>query len=271
MSKTIIIDAGHGGIDSGAVGFNKKEKDWTLTISRYQYKRLTELGAKVALTRNADTTLSPTQRIAKIKNQYDICISNHWNAFDGNGRGIETIHSVKAKPDFANDLANRLKQTTNLPLRRVFHRTTSPGVDYYFLHRLTGRTETVIIEYGFIDHAQDHAYYNDEANIYKAAEAVLEGICKNLGIHYVHSTNQTVSKKDGLSGRVESIHHGHLRFYKRPSWKDEDVFGYLTFGQGFTKVLEKVKVGSGKQYKVANARGEVFYVTASPTYVKLIH
>ena len=47
--KTIIIDAGHGGKDPGAIAFGIKEKDWNLKMSNYQYKRLKDLGAKVSM------------------------------------------------------------------------------------------------------------------------------------------------------------------------------------------------------------------------------
>ena len=39
----VVIDAGHGGLDSGAVGENAYEKDYNLLISQYMYNRLKEL------------------------------------------------------------------------------------------------------------------------------------------------------------------------------------------------------------------------------------
>lgn len=280
MSKSIIIDAGHGGTDTGANGFGVMEKDWALEISRYQYKRLKELGAQVALTRKGDSTLSPTERVARIKNQYDVCVSNHWNAYDGTASGIETIHSVHAKSAFAQQLADHLVSATDLPLRRVFKRSISTGVDYYFLHRLTGRTETVIVEYGFIDNQRDFDYYNNVSHFNAAAEAIIEGICEKIDVKYqpvkvlseqskknINQTSQTISH---IGKRVESIFNGTLRFYNQPSWKDEDVYGQLLKGQGFPEIIEKIKVGSGEQYKVKNSKGQIFYLTASPTYVKVI-
>lgn len=285
MSKSIIIDAGHGGNDPGAVGFGVREKDWALEISKYQFKRLKELGTNVALTRKSDETLNPTERIAKIKNKYDVCVSNHWNAFNGIARGVEAIHSIHAKPVFAENLANKVVKATGLPFRRVFTREMNSGVDYYFLHRLTGRTETVIMEYGFIDNQQDHDAYQKKVIFEKAAEAVIEGICQKIGVQYrkpngsrnqVSSTNVTTQSQPKqatpsyVGKRVESIHNGQLRFYNKPSWEDKDVYGHLTKGIGFPTILEKVKVGNGEQYKVMNSSGRVFYVTASPTYVQVV-
>ena len=277
MSKLIILDAGHGGSDPGASGFGILEKDWNLKMTLYQYKRLKELGADVHLTRDRDLTLEHVQRVARIKNQYAVCVSNHWNAFNGQARGIEVNHSVHAKPAFAEDLAERLAEATGLPLRRVFSRTMKPGVDYYYMHRLTGKTETVIIEYGFIDNATDHQAYLKESVFYAAAEAVIEGICKKIGIDYKRSvapgkgeTKRPVEKvqsKEYSGKRLVSHYDGKLRFYTKPSWEDKDVFGYVIKGQGFPTVLEKVSVGRGEQYKVKNSKGKVFYITASPVYV----
>lgn len=280
--KSIIIDAGHGGQDSGAIGFGTQEKEWALAISQYQFKRLKELGVTVAMTRNSDITLPPTTRIAKVKNKYDLCISNHWNAFNGKARGIETIHSIHAKPTFAEDLAQRLVKATGLPFRRVFTREMGKGKDYYFMHRLTGRTETVIIEYGFIDEQQDNTFYQKNAHVQAAAEAVIEGVCKKVGVAYrapnsdrtnkvKNTEKKIVNKKKTTKGkRVESIYDGELRFYTKPSWKDADVFGHLKKGQGFPTILEKVQVGKAEQYKVQNSKGQTFYLTASRKYVKLV-
>ena len=65
--KTLNIDAGNGGSDTGATGYQFKEKDWNLNMSLYQYKRLKELGAKVALTRSTDETLSAKLEPLKLK------------------------------------------------------------------------------------------------------------------------------------------------------------------------------------------------------------
>lgn len=84
----VVIDPGHGGTDSGAVGNDQKEKDYTLMISQYMYDRFKELGIPVTLTRSTDETLSPTERTQKILSAYGnnpnvIVISNHLNAGGG--------------------------------------------------------------------------------------------------------------------------------------------------------------------------------------------
>ena len=83
--KKIVIDAGHGGSDSGAVGNGIVEKELTLKIARYIADRLGELGADVTLTRESDETLDPSERIKRVLNAYGnskdvLMVSNHINA-----------------------------------------------------------------------------------------------------------------------------------------------------------------------------------------------
>ncbi|GEK90974.1 N-acetylmuramoyl-L-alanine amidase family protein [Alkalibacterium kapii] len=283
MTKTVNIDAGHGGKDTGARAFGLNEKDWTLKMSLYQYKRMKVLGVDVALTRTGDTTLEPFQRVARIKNQYDLCLSNHFNAFNGEARGVEGISSIHSRSRLAADLVDRVVKKTGLPKRRVFQREMKKGVDYYYMHRLTGRTETIILEYGFIDNRQDAEFYKEDANFFAAAEAVIEGICVAAGHKYRRpgsvsnaQTNPERDKNEKAAGkplfknkRLTSHYPGKLRFYKKPSWKDADVFGYLTMGQHFPTVVKKLKVGRSEQYQVGNSKGETYYITASPVYVHI--
>lgn len=81
----VVIDPGHGGSDSGASGNNLLEKDYNLLISKYMYNRFKNLGVPVAITREEDVTLSPTERVNNILSKFGnssdvILISNHVNA-----------------------------------------------------------------------------------------------------------------------------------------------------------------------------------------------
>ena len=92
----IVIDPGHGGEDSGAIGNNQYEKDYTLKISKYMYDRLRELGVPVTLTRDADVTLTPMERVNRILSAYGdgkdvIVLSNHINAGGGDGHCLTNI------------------------------------------------------------------------------------------------------------------------------------------------------------------------------------
>jgi N-acetylmuramoyl-L-alanine amidase len=88
----VVLDAGHGGDDPGAIGF-VVEKHVTLDLVRRLARRLREdLGAEVILTRSSDATIPLTERTA-IANQAgaDVFVSIHANANPGGRRkGIET-------------------------------------------------------------------------------------------------------------------------------------------------------------------------------------
>lgn len=84
----VVIDPGHGGSDPGALGNNLQEKDYNLLISKYMYDRFRELGIPVAITRNDDVTLAPTERTDIILDAFGnnpnvVVISNHLNAGGG--------------------------------------------------------------------------------------------------------------------------------------------------------------------------------------------
>ena len=87
-NKKIVIDAGHGGNDSGAVGNGIIEKELNLKISEYIYNRLKDLGLDVKMTRTYDETIIPTERVNRVLNAFGnsndvIVLSNHINAGGG--------------------------------------------------------------------------------------------------------------------------------------------------------------------------------------------
>lgn len=197
--KGIVIDAGHGGNDPGAVANNIKEKDYNLLISKYIYNRLKELGVKVSLTRSEDTTLSPSQRTAKVKSFYGsnndvITISNHLNA--GGGEGAEVIYSLRNNSTFAKKILDELEKEGQL-IRKYYQQRlpSNPNKDYYFMLRDTANNESVIIEYGFVDSASDAKKIKE--NYEKYAEAVVRAICDYIGVKYVPNSTDYYIVKSG--------------------------------------------------------------------------
>lgn len=202
----LYLDPGHGGTDPGANGFGVKEKDWTLKISQYQYKRFKELGVKVAISRTTDKTLDSTPRTNLIKNKARYCMSNHFNAFNGKARGVEIIHSVWTNDVLARRFADAICEVSKLPFRRVFSKQadwTNQKLDWYYMQRLTGNTETLTFEYGFIDNKQDNAYYKNEVNFYKVAEAVVKEWCAVLGYKYTAPKSNTKPKPKEVDELLE--------------------------------------------------------------------
>lgn len=85
--------------------------------------------------------------------------------------------------------------------RRVYQRRlpSDPTKDYYFIHRNTGNTEPIIVEYGFLDNVKDANKLKNNYQDY--AEAVVRGVVNYLNKDYIPSigTNiYTVEKGDSL-------------------------------------------------------------------------
>lgn len=81
--KTIVIDPGHGGKDTGAQGKKSNEKDIVLSIGKLLKKELEKEGFNVKMTRDKDVFIELGQR-ANLANQWDgdLFISLHCNAID---------------------------------------------------------------------------------------------------------------------------------------------------------------------------------------------
>ena len=193
--KSVVIDPGHGGTDSGASGNNMLEKDYNLLISQYMFDRFKELGIPVAITRNSDVTLSPTDRtnsiLSKFGNSRDvIVISNHVNA--GGGEGAEVIYALRNNDTLARNVLNNIG-ATGQTIRKYYQRRlpSDTSKDYYFIHRNTGITEPIIVEYGFIDNASDVNFLNN--NYQELAEAVISAVANYAGILYTSPEGVTTN------------------------------------------------------------------------------
>lgn len=186
-TRKVVIDPGHGGTDSGATGNNLLEKDYNLLISKYMYDRFKELGIPVAITRDSDTTLSPTDRVntilSKFGNSSDVVlISNHVNS--GGGEGAEVIYALRNRDTLAKRILENIGatgQTTRKYYQRRLPSDTSK--DYYFIHRNTGNLEPLIVEYGFIDNTKDVEFLKE--NYEELAEAVISAVANYIGVPYV--------------------------------------------------------------------------------------
>ena len=203
--RKVIIDPGHGGTDSGATGNNLLEKDYNLLISKYMYDRFKQLGVPVAITRDSDTTLSPTDRVNTILNKFGnssdvILISNHVNS--GGGEGAEVIYALRNKDTLAKNIINNIG-TTGQTTRKYYQRRlpSDTSKDYYFIHRNTGNLEPLIVEYGFIDNTKDVEFLKE--NYKELAEAVISAVANYIGVPYtppegIITNTYIVQKGDSL-------------------------------------------------------------------------
>ena len=103
-SKTIFLDPGHGGRDSGAYYYNIAEKDLNMQVYRKLRKKLEELGYKVLTSRDSDIDVDfITERSRMVnKTNSDIFISIHFNATSSaysKSSGIQT-YSYSDEPDY---------------------------------------------------------------------------------------------------------------------------------------------------------------------------
>ena len=203
--RKVIIDPGHGGTDSGATGNNLLEKDYNLLISKYMYDRFKELGIPVAITRDSDTTLSPTDRVNTILNKFGnssdvILISNHVNS--GGGEGAEVIYALRNRDTLARRILENIG-STGQETRKYYQRRlpSDTSKDYYFIHRNTGNLEPLIVEYGFIDNTKDVEFLKE--NYKELAEAVISAVANYIGVPYtppegITTNTYVVQKGDSL-------------------------------------------------------------------------
>lgn len=119
------------------------------------------------------------------------------------GTGAEVIYALRNSPTLAQSILNNIG-LTGQTTRRIYQRpsTTDPTKDYYFIHRNTGTTEAVIVEYGFIDDTSQNSEFLNN-NYKELAEAVIKAIADYKNIPYTapnstSETNYTVKKGDTL-------------------------------------------------------------------------
>lgn len=191
--KGIVVDAGHGGSDPGAISNGIYEKDLNLKAANYMYKRLQELGIPSVITRDTDQTLSREERLDIMNNSFGngrdvIILSNHINS--GGGEGAEIVYSLRDDDTLATSVLNSIGEAGQ-KIRRVYQRRLpeDPSRDYYYIMRETGNTQPLLIEYGFIDTPSDVARLNQ--NIEKYAEAVVKAVAEYIGVPYTPPDSST--------------------------------------------------------------------------------
>ncbi|GMA64101.1 N-acetylmuramoyl-L-alanine amidase [Alicyclobacillus fastidiosus] len=182
--KVIVIDAGHGGRDSGARGVdNIHEKEITLAVAKRLTSYLQEAGATVVTTRLTDTDLSTDEdrrnrrrhlgdlrgRLSVVRNQpIDAFISIHCNAAPApDWHGAQVLY-LKDN-DHAKQLATIMQQTfqdTLLPTKRSIQSNET----LYLLKRIEG--PSVLAEIGFITNPNEASWLQRPAYQEKVALAM---------------------------------------------------------------------------------------------------
>lgn len=191
LTKVIVIDCGHGGVDGGKEGVNGTlEKDINLSIG-YKLKSLLESsGFAVVMTRTDDVGLyseSDTNKKASdmkkrcqiIKDSNcDLCISIHQNSYTGSTvHGAQMFYyknSVEGKR-----LAECLESVIKEKLGKETARPSKYNDNYYML--LHSVCPTVIAECGFLSNPEEAEKLKNNEYQQKVAEALYYGIMKFYG------------------------------------------------------------------------------------------
>lgn len=191
----VIIDAGHGGWDSGAIGYDDEgnevvyESEANLTIAEYAYEYLRRNKVTVYMTRQRDKALGDTEiedllERSEFANDKEatLFVSIHNNSFtDSEATGTEVLYAdtdnklnygIKSK-DLAQNILKPLVKATGLNDRGV---KNSPKMV------VLNRTDmpSVIVECAFVSNPMDRELLQDEDSMRDIGYAIGEGIVKTI-------------------------------------------------------------------------------------------
>ena len=184
--KIIVIDPGHGGNDSGAIGpTGIMEKTVTLNVALELERLLTLEGASVIMTRATDRTVSPNGAQAsdieelgarcEVANhaKADIFISIHADSFTKpEARGTTGYYYGQSENDKSRKLADSIRKALCEQLRTP-SRGTKPCNFYVVRHTDMPAT---LIELAFISNPEEEKLLGSEEGVLKAAQGILDGI-----------------------------------------------------------------------------------------------
>lgn len=189
ITKTIIIDAGHGLPDGGAVGSKGSiESTLNIKIAKLVRKHLEKNGYNVIMTRNGEDTIAEgNMPIGKLKKEdmykrldiinnssADMFVSIHMNKFtDSRYRGAQVIYSGNFQESeiLAEVLQNRLH---TLPDNKS-KRTQAKAPKGIFLLK-NAQIPAVIVECGFLSNFEEEELLNTEKYQKELAKVIFDGI-----------------------------------------------------------------------------------------------
>ena len=174
--KRIIIDAGHGAHDPGAVGPNGvREKDINLSTALKLQAELEKKGAIVTMTRSNDKFLQLSERTSIAnKLDYDAFISIHTNsASSSSANGTETYYN---KSNFNNLRSKEMAAGYSEALNRNIG-LSNCGVKTANFHVITkNEVPSVLVELAFIVNPKEEALLNSSSFQQKAAVGIRKGL-----------------------------------------------------------------------------------------------
>ncbi len=195
--KTVIVDAGHGGDDGGAIGIDGTvEKDINLDIALKLEKILKFYGFNVIMTRTQDVMTCDDgidslrkRKISDIHNRFElmrknpdaIFISVHQNKFeDSSQHGTQVFYS--GNDERSKELAEAIQTSVTLTLQRKNDRVVKKsGSGIYLLYH--AKIPAVLVECGFISNSDELKKLKDESYRMKLAILIADGLLKYLSNH----------------------------------------------------------------------------------------
>ncbi len=179
--RIIVIDPGHGGSDSGAVGpTGIKEKTVSLAVGLKAQKLLTAAGYNVIMTRTTDIDVAAPgvsdatelqSRVDKSPPNTDIFISIHCNAFsNSSSHGVETYYAPGA---VKGERLARLLNEELLRLGGLYNRGTKSARFYVMTH---SKCPASLIELGFITNPREEKLLASDDYQQKLAQAITNAV-----------------------------------------------------------------------------------------------
>ena len=196
--KIIIIDAGHGGEDPGAVGVNGVlEKDINLKIALEVGRAFEEKGYIVVYTRTDDRLLYTEEenikgirKISDLKNRCKVAdrypesifVSIHMNSFGSSKySGLQVYYSAKNEESRA--LAESIQNKVIADIQKDNNRVTKPGKDMYILEHIDN--VAVLIECGFLTNKAECEKLSEKEYQKELSFSIVCGI-----IEYIEKTSR---------------------------------------------------------------------------------
>lgn len=171
-SRVMVIDAGHGGSDPGAVANGLREKDVNLDVSLRVERLLKAKGITVLMTRRTDVFHTLDYRAAfGVKNGADAFVSIHANAASAGVSGSETFYSAS--------VANDSKQLATFIQNRLYKAMdhNNRGAKQYGYRVLAANPlPAALVELGFLTNTQDANKLASATYKERAAVAIADGI-----------------------------------------------------------------------------------------------
>ena len=207
MARKVIIDAGHGGVEPGAVFEGRKEKDDTLQLAFDLGNALERRGVQAEYTRVNDVYDSPYEKAAIAnRSDADFFVSVHRNAMPipGSASGIESL--VYA----ADGTAGLLAENINGELEAIGWQNLGVRERPGLVVLRQSRMPAVLVEAGFIDNPVDNQFLDQ--NQAATVDAIAEGIVK---------TFQQVEEKQLSSGEVPGFYVVQTGIFRRREYAEE--------------------------------------------------